>query len=334
MNYHGFPSISVVIPTWNGRSLLETMFPSLLAALGFYEQLSGSAWEIIVVDDGSSDGTVRWVETIPEKRVKIVTRRRNGGFAAACNAGFSACHHEVVVLLNNDVLVAKEFLPPLVRHFQADKIFAVTCKALGKDRETFCTGGKIGEFRRGFWKAFQNYDVASGQQGNQQWISFAVCGGFCAFDRRKLIDLGGFEPLMSPFYWEDVELSYRAWKRGWKILYEPESVVFHDASTTIRSQFRKGRIERINQRNRLIFLWKNLHDPLMLLTHLGSTLLLLLQAILLFRPAFLLGFWDTLKLFPAIFPKRIQERRLRVVGDRQLRKMFQQFQKEASVLLK
>jgi GT2 family glycosyltransferase len=205
-------SVSIVIPSWNGRLLLEEMFPSLLAATNQFEQETGGSWEIIVVDDGSIDDTVPWIESIPEKRVKLITRRRNSGFAIACNLGFSACQYEIIILLNNDVIVQKAFILPLVKHFKdQSSVFGVTFKALARDQETFCNGGKIGEFRMGFWKAFRNYDVSLDslvKDGEDiPLYSFAVCGGFCAFDRRKLLEINGFETLMSPFYWEDVELS-------------------------------------------------------------------------------------------------------------------------------
>jgi GT2 family glycosyltransferase len=335
MSLSPLPSVSIVIPTWNGRFLLESMFPTLLGAANQYEASGGKFWEIIVIDDGGTDDTQNWIETVPEKRVKLITRRRNGGFSIACNSGFLACRYDVVVLLNNDVFVDTGFLAPLARHFQDPAVFAVTCKANARDQVTFCNGGKIGEFYLGFWKAFRNYDQSPGSVSpSHPLISFTACGGFCAFDRRKLLELGGFEPLMSPFYWEDVELSYRAWKRGWTILYEPGSVVYHNASTTINKTFRKIKIARIDTRNRFLFLWKNLHDPFMLLSHLGGALLLCLQAVLTLRLAFLLGLADALRTLPKILPKRWEERRKRRRKDQEILKMFVKFKKEADIVLK
>jgi GT2 family glycosyltransferase len=318
--------------------LLEEMFPALLTATHEFQKKTGGLWEVIVVDDGSVDDTIPWIETRPEKNIKLITRRRNTGFALACNLGFSACSYNIVILLNNDVLVDKNFILPLVSHFTDDKVFGVTFKALGRDQTTFCNGGKIGEFRMGFWRAFRNYDVANGNSSPSpepdSLYSFSVCGGFCAFDRQKLKEVGGFEPLMSPFYWEDVELSYRAWKRGWVIHYEPKSVVYHDASTTIRGAFNRFRIDRINTRNRLIFMWKNLHDPAMLMKHLGSMILLALQAVVTLRAAFFGGLWDALRHLPAIISKRNVERRAAKVKDANIRKLFWELKKKSFVLLR
>jgi O-antigen biosynthesis protein len=338
MNSSPSPSFSVVIPSWNGRMLLEEMFPALLTATNEFHQKMGGLWEVIVVDDGSVDDTVPWIESRPEKNIKLITRRRNTGFALACNLGFSACRYEVVILLNNDVLVDKDFILPLIDHFRDEKVFGVTFKALGRDQTTFCNGGKIGEFRMGFWRAFRNYDVSNGNSSpsleSDPLYSFAVCGGFCAFDRQKLKEVGGFEPLMSPFYWEDVELSYRAWKRGWVIHYEPRSIVYHDASTTIRGAFHRFRIDRINTRNRFIFMWKNLHDPLMLIKHFGSTILLALQALVTLKVAFFSGLWDALRALPSILTKRRAERRAAKVKDASIRRLFGELKKKSFVLLK
>ena len=154
------------------------------------------------------------------------------------------------------------------------------------------------------------------------------------FERRKLLELGGFEPLMSPFYWEDVELSYRAWKRGWCILYEPESIVYHDASTTIKKSFKKIKITRIDIRNRFLFLWKNLHDPFLLVAHVGGTILLVLQALVMFRIAFFLGLLDAFKKLPSLLPKRWEERRHRKRKDREILEMFVQFKQNANIIFK
>ncbi len=292
--------------------LLEEMFPALLAATHEFHQKTGGPWEVIVVDDGSVDDTIPWIEKNPEKNIKVITHSRNSGFAFACNLGFSACRYQIVILLNNDVLVDKNFILPMISHFEDKTVFGVTFKALGRDQSTFCNGGKSANSVWGFGKPSAIMMCLmvnpSPAEDPGPFYSFAVCGGFCAFDRQKLQEAGGFESLMSPFYWEDVELSYRAWKRGWVIHYEPKSVVYHDASTTILGAFNRFRIDRINTRNRFIFMWKNVHDPGMLIKHLGAIILLVLQSLFTFRAAFLAGLWDSLCLLPTIISKRKAER--------------------------
>jgi len=329
-------SVSIVIPSWNGRLLLEEMFPSLLLATKEFQDKTGGSWEVIVVDDGSVDDTIPWIETIPEKRVKLITRRRKSGFALACNLGFTACSHDTIILLSNDVAVDQGFILALLPHFQDSRVFGVCFKSMLRDRSSFQSGGKIGEFRWGFWKAFRNYDVSDGHapEAGTACYSFSIYGGFCALNRQKLQELGGFEPLMSPFYWEDVELSYRAWKRGWVIHYEPKSVVYLDATSDPRESTRGLRLDRMNIRNRFIFLWKNLHDPGMWLAHLGVLPVLCLKAALTLRAAFFLGLWDCVRALPEIVSKRRHERRSVKVCDDAIRRMFHEFRKKSFVVLK
>ncbi|MGZ3486130.1 MAG: glycosyltransferase family 2 protein, partial [Isosphaeraceae bacterium] len=100
------PLCSIVIPTYNGRALLETCLGSVFRNLP-----AGRTWatEVIVVDDASTDGTVKWVAT-HYPPVRLVRRPRNGGFCAAANAGLSAAHGQFIQLLNNDTEVTPGWL--------------------------------------------------------------------------------------------------------------------------------------------------------------------------------------------------------------------------------
>ena len=92
-------------------------------------------------------------------------------------------------------------------------------------------------------------------------------GGSCAFDRRKFLELGGFDPLLAPFYLEDTDLGYMAWKRGWKVLYQPRSVVYHEHRGTIGKRFREDQIQAVLKKNYLLFCWKNIHEWRRLVSH-------------------------------------------------------------------
>ena len=78
-------------------------------------------------------------------------------------------------------------------------------------------------------------------------------GGSCAFDRAKFLELGGFDPLFAPFYLEDTDLGFMAWKRGWKVLYQPRSVVYHEHRGTIGRLFGEERIQAVLRKNYLLF---------------------------------------------------------------------------------
>ncbi len=257
-------AVSVVIPSWNGRDLLEKYLPSVVEALSDYP-----GREIIVVENASSDGSADFLRArFPQ--VRILQPARNLGFAGGANAGVRAARNDLVVLLNNDMRVDRGFLAPLLEGFTDEKVFAVSCQIFFTDpaRRREETGLTEGWWESGSLRVRHRLDEGV--------VSLFPCfyggGGSCAFDRRKFLELGGFDELFAPFYLEDTDLGYRAWKRGWKVLYQPRSVVWHEHRGTIGRRFRPERIQAVFRRNLLLFCWKNIHDWRRLSEHLFHTL--------------------------------------------------------------
>ena len=98
-------------------------------------------------------------------------------------------------------------------------------------------------------------------------------GGAAAFNVAKWRALGGLDPMYSPGYGEDLDLSYRAWKRGWRVAYEPASVVHHARGGTFPSVYTREALRRITLRNRLLFMWANVGDAGAVAGHLAGLLL-------------------------------------------------------------
>ena len=96
--------------------------------------------------------------------------------------------------------------------------------------------------------------------GHSAFPCFYGGGGSCAFDRRKFLELGGFDELFRPFYLEDTDLGYQAWKRGWKVMYQPASVVYHEHRGTIGKKFSAAQIDAVLKKNFILFCWKNIHE--------------------------------------------------------------------------
>ena len=243
---------SVVIPNWNGRDLLEKYLPSVIEALA-----GNPANEVVVVDNGSTDGSVEFVrEHFPQ--VTVLALPRNLGFGGGSNAGFRAAKNEVVVLLNSDMRVAPDFLAPLLEGFRDPLVFAVSCQIFFTDptklREE--TGLTQAWWQDGGLRVRHRDDPAI----QDLFPCFYGGGGSCAFDRAKFLELGGFDPLLEPFYLEDTDLGYMAWKRGWKVLYQPRSVVFHEHRGTIGKKFSPEFIQDVLRKNFLLFCWKNIHE--------------------------------------------------------------------------
>jgi GT2 family glycosyltransferase/glycosyltransferase involved in cell wall biosynthesis len=243
---------SLVIPNWNGRELLERFLPSWVAAI---ENHPGS--EIVVVDNGSSDGSAEWVR-LYYPQVRVLALPKNLGFGGGSNAGFRAAENDIVALLNSDMRVEPDFLAPLLAGFTDEKVFAVSCQIfLGdKTKRREETGLTEGWWQDGALRVGHREDSAV----NCLFPCFYGGGGSCAFDRRKFLELGGFDELLAPFYLEDTDLGFMAWKRGWKVLYQPDSVVHHEHRGTIGRTFSAGYIESILQKNFVLFAWKNIHE--------------------------------------------------------------------------
>jgi GT2 family glycosyltransferase len=256
-------STAIVIPNWNGRDLLEKYLPSVITAA---ERVPGS--EVIVVDNGSADGSAAFVrEQFPQ--VRLVALGKNLGFGGGSNAGFRAATHDVVVLLNSDMRVEPDFLRPLLDGFTDEQVFSVSCQIFFSDPNKVRqeTGLTESWWERGSLRVRHRVDPGI----SQLYPCSYGGGGSCAYDRRKFLELGGFDELLAPFYLEDTDLGYLAWKRGWKNFYQPASVVYHEHRGTIGRKFSEAYIQGVLKKNFLLFTWKNVHEWRRLLAGRGFT---------------------------------------------------------------
>lgn len=283
--------VSVVIPNWNGEKLLRKNLPKVIQAV----KLSSYQAEIIVVDDGSEDGSVRQIKN-KKLRIKLIENKKNRGFIYSCNRGVKETKGEIVVLLNNDVVPEKDFLKYVLPHFQDPKVFAVSF------HEPDWSWARI-LWQKGF------IEHQPGNKAKTTHISAWASGGSAAFRKSIWQKLGGFDLLYHPFYWEDVDLSYRAWKRGYKILWEPKAIVYHKHEGTIQ-RFSKDYVNLISQRNQLLFTWKNVTSPKMMLEHKFWLGLKLIK-----NPGYFKPFLSALAKKPQILPRWLKEFREKKVND-------------------
>jgi GT2 family glycosyltransferase len=248
--------------------------------------------------------------------VTVLAQPTNLGFGGGSNAGFRAARNDIVVLLNSDMRVAPDFLQPLLDGFTDDKVFAVSCQIF------FTDPNKVRQ-ETGLTQAWWN----NGRLGVRHRLDDAVTeiypcfyagGGSSAYDRGKFLELGGFDPIFHPFYLEDTDLGMQAWKRGWKVLYQPRSVVWHEHRGTIGRTHRPDYINTIVQKNLLLFLWKNIHESRRLLHHFARS----------FADAFLtylagpspertscLAIWRAFRQLPSALSSRWRARQLAVISD-------------------
>jgi GT2 family glycosyltransferase/glycosyltransferase involved in cell wall biosynthesis len=303
-------SASAVIPNWNGKDLLEKYLPSVIEAFA-----SSPGSEVIVVDNGSTDGSAEYIRTaFPQ--VKLIALEKNLGFGGGSNAGFRAAKNRIVVLLNSDMRVTPDFLAPLLDGFREPEVFAVSCQIFFTDpaklREE--TGLTQGWWEDGGLRVRHRIDPAV----TDLFPCFYGGGGSCAFDREKFLELGGFDPLLEPFYLEDGDLGYMAWKRGWKVFYQPRSVVFHEHRGTIGKRFREAYIQDVLKKNYLLFCWKNIHEWWRLVAHFCFTWAGAIIGVIFGdvpgRPN-LAAMWRAFRQLPQALRSRRQARRLARISD-------------------
>lgn len=249
-------TVSVVIPNLNGEKLLEKNLPVLFKAV---DNPKNNIKEVIVVDDGSWDGSVPFLQKNYKDKVRLIKHTKNRGFSKAVNTGVRATKGDLILLLNTDVLPNNDFLKPVIPIFEDPKVFAVSLHEKGY-------GWADGYFADGY------IQLAMGKESKSRHTSFYVSGGSGVFSKKIWKELGGMdEDLLSPFYWEDIDLCYRALKRGYINLWEPKGVVEHHHESTI-SKFPKKYVARVKERNQLLVIWKNIHSSSLMKKHIAGVL--------------------------------------------------------------
>ncbi len=261
---NGLRGVTIQILNWDGKHLLAECLPSVLQAVGE----AGGEHRVVVVDNGSSDGSVQFVrDNFPQ--VRILALDRNYGFVEGNDRGIRQAETDIVVLLNNDMIVDRHFLKPLIDGFIDNSVFTVTSQVFFEDtsRHRAETGNTRAKFDRGFFTVW-HASVDAADERRATMPVFWAGGGSCAIDREKYLEVGGLDDLYHPFYVEDTDLSYRAWKRGWKCLLAPASRVVHKHRATSGRKFTTEYVENTTRRNLYLFIWKNVTDASMIIEHL------------------------------------------------------------------
>lgn len=297
-------SVSIVIPNYNGEKLMPKHLPNVI-------KYSPGA-EIIVVDDASTDDSVKMLKReFPS--VKVVALKQNSRFAAACNAGFNKATGEIVVLLNSDVSPRAGYLKPLLAHFENNQaLFSVGSKEIEEvDGQKVESGRALGSFQRGL---IVHWRPDNQSKSTTLWTT----GGSMAVSRKIWQEMGGMDTLFKPAYWEDIEICYRAQKRGYGVIFEPSSVVEHHHETTNVAALGKPVMNVAAFKNQLLFMWKNITDIQMVIQHLCWLPYHLIVTSYKTKGLFLQGFFKAVKQLPEAREKRALERKFAVYSDKEV----------------
>ncbi len=277
---------SILIPTYNGRDILAECLPSVAESVSE----RGSADEILIIDNASTDGTKEYIEKeFPSARVIRINENKA---IFALNEGARAATHDYLFFLNNDMLLRPGCIDALLAPFDEPDVFAVTGKVYQWDGRTVQASRRRPYFHRGF------FWYLAADEPDSPGLTLYALGGQSIFNRQKFEILGGLDPMFSPFYHEDLDLSWRALRMGWRVLYEPCAEMLHKGATTAGRLFSQRDIETIMQKNLFLFMWKNLREPEYMIRHLYWLPARTLRAAASGDRVWLAGFFAALKQLP------------------------------------
>jgi len=301
----GDPICAAVVLNYNGRHLLQENLASVVCAA---QKVKGGC-EVMVLDNLSTDGSVEFVkEHYPGVTVEAAPSNR---ILFSYNELCQRIRHKYVAILNNDLRLREDSLSVLLPHFAAPDVFAVSAVLLDAEGTTITRPRSLAGSRRGL---FQGVLVEANEAAPT-----LDAGGCAVFDREKLVALGGFDELYWPFYWEDKDLSYVAWKRGYRVLVEPRSLMCHRHHATIQVNSQNQAVDLCNAH---LFFWKNITDPGMMAKHLvWLAFLIPWRAVRGHRP-YIRGVWTALRKLPQALKRRREMKPLWTRTDAEVRALI------------
>jgi GT2 family glycosyltransferase len=223
------PTVTIVIVNWNGRAQLTRCLPSLGPSI----QALGEPVQVVIVDNGSTDGSIEQL-TAPDATWTLIRNPENRGFSAAVNQALAATESEFVALLNNDTVVHKRWLVELVAAMRANRSVGgagAQLRYLGQPGRINSAGIEVDLTGRG-------RDIGDGTAAasgaTQITEVFGVSAGAALYRRALFDDIGPFAEGFFAYH-EDVDLAWRARRFGWRAVHVPTAVVLHEYSATAES---------------------------------------------------------------------------------------------------
>ena len=240
-------NVAVVVPNWNGADSLKACLDSLLA--------QSVAVRVIVVENGSTDGSVKLLEKY--SNIEVILHDTNKGFAGGVNAGFRRAIEDglkYVATLNNDAVADKDWLKNLMKVLDENpKVGIVTSKLETADgKKLDSTGDYLTVWGLPYPRGRGESDI---DKYDDNTDIFAASGGASLYRMKTLQEIGLFDEDFFAYY-EDVDLSFRAQLAGWKVRYQPKSIAYHQIGAT--SSKIKGFATYQTMKNQQLLLYKNL----------------------------------------------------------------------------
>ena len=284
-------NISIIIPVYkNTKEFLKNLQKNMPYM---------KTCEIIIINDSPQDFELgSAVKKICPECIYL-KNERNLGFGLSINRAVALAQNEYIMLLNSDVLLSNmSYILAQKKLSKLPQLFAVSFAQ--KERDESIVGANTGRFTEGLF-------VHAGKTCTKECTNLWPDGGSCMFKKHIFTELCGYDGMYSPFYWEDVDLGYRAWKNNYTVLFMPTILVEHHHETTIRRYFPDWYIRFIAQRNQLLFVWKNMETK-HVLQHIFLLPLYMIRAFF-HNLLFFASFTAALKELPLIIIQRIRTKK-------------------------
>lgn len=258
--------ISIILPNYNGRHLLEKNLPSIISSI----EKSKLNHEIIISDDNSTDDSIEFINhNYPQ--IRIITQNPNTGFSSTCNRGIRRTTFHLTCIVNTDVTFDINYFENALPYFKDTNLFAIKGKIINYDKN-YNDVISIDEtcktyFKRGLIRFNCNIKPDNNQISPQvggQYVGLGCC--FIA-NTQYLKSLHGYNEIFSPYYWEDSDLALRALESGYTVKYVPECLVYHQSSSTISQTQTNIKRKLISNRNKYIFSWLHMSGAQQWLKH-------------------------------------------------------------------
>ena len=239
---------TIIIPNYNGMKFMETCMASL-------ECQSYRGFRTLVVDNGSTDGSVEWLKEHESENLQVIYLPENTGFAGAVNTGIRVSDTPYVLLLNNDIRADERFVEQMVRAVgRSKRIFSAASKMIRMyEPDLMDSAGDM------YTVAGWAYNRGTGKpEGayNRRCDVFSACAG-AAIYRREVFEKIGYFDERHFAYLEDIDVGYRARLYGYRNVYEPGAVVWHVGSGTSGSRYNEFKV-RLTARNNVWLNYKNM----------------------------------------------------------------------------
>lgn len=288
-------NIDILILNYNGEKLLPECLPSIIEA----KKQSKHSVGITIIDNESTD---RSLEALKEFSSEVTVIEHKNEVYSSFNDVAERMNGDVIIIMNNDIRIDKNYIDPIVEPFEerGDVLF-VAAKGYSFNGDEYQGDRSIASMKRGYIEPLVNYP---GYEQGIDKMGYTFSAGVGAFDRKKFLELKGYDPVYLPGRVEDVDLCYRGWKKGYVGIYQPKSVHYHKGGDSFNEKFSNNAISTLVFKNNIVFMVKNITDIMIFLRFIGLLFCFLGYYTFTGKLFFWRGFFGAVRIIPEILKSR------------------------------